>query len=641
MLAYERLERLFGLLCGNAPQPASRLATTLGVSTRTIRTDVSRLNDELAGHGAQVLTKWHEGYYIDVTDAAAFEEFSGELRHPDDASPLETAEGRMREAMRTLLFSDDYLSIEELASHVAVGENTIQGYLAQIRSTLEKYELECVTKRGVGLRVFGNEHDRRSCLLNEVLLADGPTNSRITKTEQAMLAPLDASAVHKMMSLEFQAAGIGISDLGLKRCVLGACVAALRIRQGHLVDPGITSQLSAELLELGESVSQRLEDELGEHFSASERTRMALMLATESDAEVTPIDTVALGAGIDAMLSLVAQDYGIDLRHDPTLRQNLMSHLALILKDKSRSSTRVNPMISTIRQSFPLAYEAAMTCAGDALRSCGLSLSEDEMGYIALHIGAAMERRHSTMRRRRRVALVCDSRPSAAEMLSVRMGMLFGQDIEIAWTGPLNKWLSLDADTMGSLDCAVSTTALPHCPVPSVTVGFDLPQADVKAVSRLLEGLNGRGGAEFSSLFDMSFFAVEDEPREKDELLAQMCAELHDAGMAEEDLLPLVLEREALADTSLNADLAIPHPIRPCCSHTGISVRVMRRPLAWSADHEAVRIVFLLFIKPGDVDRIEPLFNLLVKIADNASLRRAIIRAESFEEFREAISSAL
>ncbi len=641
MLAYERLERLFGLLCDSAPQPASRLAATLGVSTRTIRTDVSRLNDELMGHGAQVLTKWHEGYYVDVADEAAFEKFSGELRRPNGASPLETAEGRMREALRMLLFSDDYLSAEELASHVAVGENTIQGYLAQIRSLLEKYELECVSKRGVGLRVFGDEHNRRQCLLNEVLLADDPTNSRLTKAEQAMLTPLDVSAMHKMMSLEFQASGIGISDLGLKRCVLGAAVAALRIRQGHLVDPGITSQLPAEVLELAENVSQRLEDGLGDHFSASERTRMALMLATESDAEMTPIDTAALGAGIDTMLSLVAQDYGIDLRHDPTLRQNLLSHLALILKDKTLSSARVNPMLSTIRQSFPLAYEAAMTCAGDALRSCGLTLSEDEMGYIALHIGAAMERRHSSMRHRHRVALVCDSRPSAAEMLSVRMSMLFGQDIEIAWAGPLNQWLSLSADETGALDCAVSTTSLPHCPVPSVTVGFDLPQSDVKAVSRLLEGLNGQGAAKFSSLFDMSFFAVEDEPCERGELLAQMCKELRDAGMADDDLLPLVLEREALADTSLNPDLAIPHPIRPCCSHTGISVRVMRKPLAWSADHDAVRIVFLLFIKPGDVDRIEPLFNLLVKIADNANLRRSIIRANSFDEFREAISSAL
>ena len=641
MFAYERLEQLFSILRGAAPQPAVRLADTLGVSTRTIRTDVSRLNDELAGHGAQVLTKWHEGYYIEVEDGASFQAFVSKLRSPDGAGPLETAEGRMREVLRTLLFSDDYLAVEELASQVAVGENTIQGYLAQIRSILGRYGLECVSKRGVGLRVFGDEHDRRLCLLNEVLMADNPTNARLTKAERAILAPVDLDAVHKMMSLAFQEAGIGVSDLGLKRCVLGVCVAARRIRQGHLVDPEIVSQLPDELLRLGEDVGQRLEDSLGEHFSTSERTRITLMLATESDAEVAPIDTRALGEGIDAMLALVTQDYGIDLRHDPTLRQNLMSHLALIMKDKTLSSMRVNPMISTIRQSFPLAYEATMTCAGDALRACGLSLNEDEMGYIALHIGAAMERRHSSLRRKHHVALVCDSRPSAAEMLSVRMGMLFGQDIDITWAGPLNQWLALGADQIAGLDCAVSTTSLPYCPVPSVTVGFDLPQSDVKAVSRLLESLGGQGAAEVAALLDASFFAVEDEEREKDELLAQMCAELRDAGMSEEDLLPLVLEREAMADTSLNADLAIPHPIRPCCARTGISVRVMRKPLAWSDAHESVRIVFLLFIKPGDVEKIEPLFNLLVRIADDTGLRRAIMRVESFEEFREAVSGTL
>lgn len=641
MFAYERLERLFGLLRDAAPQPAARLSATLDVSTRTIRTDVSRLNDELAEHGAQVLSKWHEGYYIDIVDEKLFAQFLAQVKGPTGANPLETAEGRMREMLRALLLSDEYLSIDELAAKVAVGENTAQSYVSQIRSILEPYGLECVSKRGVGLRVFGDEHDRRLCLVNEVVLAGEPATSRITKAERAQLAPLDVDEVHRVLRLVFSEAKIGISDLGLKRCVLGACVAALRIGQGHLVDPAITAQLSQELLRLGDDASWALEKALGERLSAAERTRITLMLATESDAEVAPVDTRELGAGIDAMLALVAQDYGIDLRHDPALRQNLMSHLALIIKNRSLSAMRANPMISTIRQSFPLAYEAAMTCASEALRERGLTLNEDEMGYIALHIGASMERRRSSLRRRNRVALVCDSRPSAAEMLSVRMTMLFGQDIEITWTGSLNQWMCLNEDQLKELDCVVSTTTLPACAIPCATVGFDLPQADVKAVSRLLENLCGRGLTEFSSLFDVSFFAVEEDERSKEGLLAQMCAELHDAGMADADLLPLVLEREALADTSLSADLAIPHPIRPCCAHTGISVRVMKKPLAWNAAHDAVRIVFLLFIKPGDVEKIEPLFNLLVTIADNPDLRRAIIRTDSFDEFRRTISPAL
>lgn len=636
MFENDRLDRLFETLRGTAPLPSKHLAQALGVSERTLRNDISKLNNKLATCGAQISTKWHEGYYLEVLDNSAFDAFLTSTQCASSGPVLDTTDDRIRLMLTTLLLARGSESVSELARTITVGAATIQSYLARVRAILSPYGLECIVRRNEGLQVYGSEQGRRDCLLNEVALGGEDVSSRLTTRDRQLVSPVDADKVLDIVRRGCARLGVGISDWGLKRSTMALCIATARIKSGHLVEQGPYQSLTPMLMHLIQVICQELEGSEQILMPECERTRAALILTRESDADIEPINEEALGRNIDRILEAIMQDYGIDLRADDLLRMNLTSHLAIIIKNHRLDVSRRNPILNTIKSSFPLAFEATTASVNEAIDNGSIPLNEDEMGYIALHVGAAMERSKPSQRTPSQLALICDARPSATEMLAARVSTLFGSAVEIAWQGSLNQFQMLSEQRMADFDCAVSTVSLNEA-LPYVLVDFSLPPRDVQALSRLLEGMDGMRDFDLSSLFDRRLFGIEENPVGKDELLASMCRELVDAGISDEEVLALVMQREGFSSTSLSADFAIPHPMRPCSTRTGVAVRILRHPTRWSDMADAVRIVFLLFIRPGDIANIEPLFNALVKLSESAPARRRMANVADSDEFLDVV----
>lgn len=115
MFENDRLDRLFETLRGTAPLPSKHLAQALGVSERTLRNDISKLNNKLATCGAQISTKWHEGYYLEVLDNSAFDAFLTSTQCASSGPVLDTTDDRIRLMLTTLLLARGSESVSELA----------------------------------------------------------------------------------------------------------------------------------------------------------------------------------------------------------------------------------------------------------------------------------------------------------------------------------------------------------------------------------------------------------------------------------------------------------------------------------------------------------------------------------------------
>lgn len=70
-LPYPRLNVIFEALRYEA-LPQQELAQRCDISTRTIRTDISALNDILASYGAQIQHQRGKGYHFDIYDETRF-----------------------------------------------------------------------------------------------------------------------------------------------------------------------------------------------------------------------------------------------------------------------------------------------------------------------------------------------------------------------------------------------------------------------------------------------------------------------------------------------------------------------------------------------------------------------------------------
>jgi transcriptional antiterminator len=67
----QRLAQLFDLL-QNETLPQDELARRFDVSTRTVRTDITTLNELLADHGVRLVLNRGEGYQLKVDDEALY-----------------------------------------------------------------------------------------------------------------------------------------------------------------------------------------------------------------------------------------------------------------------------------------------------------------------------------------------------------------------------------------------------------------------------------------------------------------------------------------------------------------------------------------------------------------------------------------
>ena len=69
MINNTRQQKIINILISkNKIVKGEQLCTTIGVSSRTIRSDIKKLSDTLKNHGAVILSEKGKGYSIEVTN---------------------------------------------------------------------------------------------------------------------------------------------------------------------------------------------------------------------------------------------------------------------------------------------------------------------------------------------------------------------------------------------------------------------------------------------------------------------------------------------------------------------------------------------------------------------------------------------
>lgn len=657
MFNFARLENEFQLIRNSPYTPASKLSTLYDVTERTIRSDIAAINQALEHHGAAVLLRRKAGYYLDITDSAAFAAFEGQVK-PIKPAPLDltTASNRMRVVIKALLDSDDYIRHADIAAIALVGESTIQSYIRQIKVIFNRYDIECVTHRSRGVRAYGSERDKRTCYFSEVVT--GGEDSRLSgfsQDDRKLFTEIDLDELERATIEALSEEGLVATDLGLTNLVLNIALLIKRESEGHVIETRWIAHIPEDAAAVVNTIADRIEVEGMTQLPDSERDWLYLQLLTYTDLGTSSIDVKQLNGLIDQLLECIHDNYGFDFQSDYLLRTGLIEHLKSTFK-RTDDADRAwqNPLTSTIKRSFPLAFEISLASTNEMFAHVPLTLSEGDISYIALHIGAAIERTRSALYKKQRAIIVCDAGRAALGVLAARINTLFADRIEEVSSMSKQGFLLLSPQDLADIDLIITTTTLIESSIASITVDFRLLDDDIKSISHWLETSNVWHAKYLDKYFKASTFEIIDGPVSKREVLERMCAGLVDDGIAEDNLLDLVLERECISATSISERMAIPHPIRPCSQETRIAVAMLRHPVNWSEGVEKddqhsgragndepcrVRLVFLLSMKPQSAAEISKLYDVLTNVANDEETQSKLIQSQSFAEFMRALGA--
>lgn len=633
MFSSSRLEEIFIQISKNEFTTIKELTNSFHVTDRTIRTDIQAINLEIAKYECEILLKRKSGYYLMSYNKDKFKELQNQIEKQTNVLTFNSLDDRIKYILQKLLYSQDYVILDDLANEVFVSRNTLQNYIKPIKETLETYNLIYVSKPNLGVKVFGNEKDKRECLLNEILCKDTPTYIiGFTKEEQMLFRDIDLFEIQTLVNQLLNKHDIHASDYDRKNLIMHCALMISRVKTEHYIPFDVQFPIQDDIYELIEQLCIQLENKFDIQITSGEKQYIYLHIASNTHMNIYSVNTVKLQNQITKLLEVIYEEYNFDLRQDAILKKDLFNHFSSILSSKNIYMNKKNPLLNTIKTNFPLPFEITLTSTAKVFSE---ALTEDEIGYISLHIGAAIERCFTSMYQKKRVVLVCGSGIATTRMLEARLQTFFNSKIVIVNKISYAEFMHYD---FANIDFVISTIPIQSDNIPVEIVDFTLKNTDIEKISKRLSHMDKKANF-VTKFFDKQLFLHKSNAVTKEDVLKELAHLLENQNIVSDTFIHSVLKRESIACTNLNDIFAIPHPMEACSNETKVAVAILDQSVEWNDKHEEVQIIFMISIKQGEQKQFEHLYDLFIEIVGNTKLQQDIVHSNSFEEFLYTIST--
>jgi len=590
--------------------PASEIAEHLGVSTRTVRSYVTAV--KLAAAPLDVILSSPDGYRL---NRDAHREFAARGRGEE---PVDTPRDRITFLITRLTHAGVELDVHELAASLFVSSSTIEADLGQVRALAREAGLQLV-RDGDHVRLEGPDAGHRR--LASRLFSDEQAHGLVDlRRVQESFGIDDLSGFKTDVIAVLVAQGYSVNEFGLDRVLVHTAIAVERSRGSTIAD-GAAEPVDPIAAGLDRLVVERF----GTRLPAGELTALTTLLTTRAGTRAIVAGAASEHLGVlRRIIDHAQEEFLVDLDDDAFLAR-LGAHVGNLVVRAREGVANPNPLARTIKSSYPLTYELAVFVAAEIQREFSIAIGEDEIAYIALHIGSHLERR-ATRGERLRTVLVSPGYHDIADLLERRILAALAGDvvIERVLTRTDVDPASLEADLV------ISTVPWSERPGDVVIVQPIPTEADLDAVrgaiSRIRRQHRRRAITdELLLYFDDALFFRDPPARDAEAVIRLLGERMRERGIIDEDYLAGVLERERISSTAFTKWLAVPHALTMTATRTSIAIALFENPISWGEG--TVQVVALVAFSAKDRASFQTVFEQFVEVFSERTDVRRLLRA--------------
>ncbi|ASB86854.1 BglG family transcription antiterminator [Bacillus sonorensis] len=627
------------LMTAESPLTSTYLANGLNVTSRTIRSDVKELDYLLSKNGASITSIRGAGYRLSIHHNHLFRQFLQNTFQEELSNPVFPNE-RILYLLKRLLLTDGYLKLEDLADEMFISKSTVQNDMRDVRKRLKPYGIELEIKPNYGFKLRGDEVKLRYCMA-EHIFPKRESEMDILNTRISILPKEELGMIRQTILERISEDEISLSDIGLNNLLIHIAIACKRIRNGKHVSffsEDIKEIMNHKEYEVSRSIVRTLKEKLKVAFPEKETAYIAIHLMGAKRTAMAKIPSDKMEGFIDEetdrltdlVMETIDEKFRLGIKNDKELKIGLCLHLKPALNRCRYGMNIRNPMLDAIKANYPLAFEAGIQAGEVIKKETGFDIQESEVGYLALHIGAALERRKMKTPSKRCI-IVCASGAGSAMLLQDRLRSRFGSKLEIIGTVDYYK---LNQMPLHALDFVISTIPLPDgLPIPVVKVNAILGGADLTKIEHVLTA-----DTELAARYTRrQLVFLQEHFQSKEEVLRFLCHQVTALGLADEGLEASVLEREAVAPTCFGNLVAIPHPMTPQTDTTFWAVCTLQKPIEW--EDKRVQFICLLCVEKDNTSNLQGMYKLLGNVLDNRSIVRELLKCKTYEEFMAVFRS--
>jgi transcriptional antiterminator len=621
----QRLAQLFSLL-QNETLPQDELAQRLSVSTRTVRADITALNSLLIPYGAQFVLTRGSGYQLVIDDPSRYQTL-------EDATPKPQAiprSGQDRIAFLLVRFLTSAFSVklEDLADEWFISRATLQSDMVDVRERFARYQLTLETRPRHGMKLFGSEVSIRACLTDLLweLSQQGALNPLIREEtfDASVLAQLEAGLQDILTRHQ-----VRLTDAGERFICLYGAVVTRRVSEGFPLVDFRAEDVAQNVRDVAHDVAGELQRLAGKPFSAAEEEWLCVHIAARQVQDVDP-GTISADddeALVNYILRYINQQYNYNLLEDAQLHADLLTHIKTMITRVRYQIMIPNPLLDNIKQHYPMAWDMTLAAVSSWGKYTPYAISENEIGFLVLHIGVGLERHYNIgYQRQPKVLLVCDAGNAMARMIEAILQRKYPQ-VEVVSTLSQREYEQLEVITE---DFVISTARISEKDKPIVTIAPFPTDYQLDQIGKLVLVDRTRPFM-LNKYFDEAHFRVIDASMDQQTLFAELCQQLESEGFVDAEFYDSVVEREAIVSTMLGDGIALPHALGLLAKKTVVYTVIAPDGIVWG--DETAHIIFLLAISKSEYEEAMAIYDIFVTFLRERAMTR-LAATRSFDEFK-------
>lgn len=616
---------------------ANQLSVKTDISVRSIKNYVAEVN----AFEPYTIISSQNGYKLDKIKAATYIQKS-------ESRISQGSKERVNHLITRLIKSKNVLNMYDLSDELYVSLSTIKSDLSKIRNRISPYNLNLVHSSD-NLQITGLEKNKRKMLSN-LLYAESNDSFMNIEAIQNAFSNIDIYFIKSIIESTFNDFHIFINDFSMISLILHIAIAVERIKNNsdNIIRLSEVNLIHPHAFQVARILSKKLEDKFLINYKINETEDLALLIAscsTTLDYRTISLNNLESLLGketyklVKNLIDEVNAYYYIYLNDEDFIIRFALHIKNLLVRAKNNLYSK-NPLTNNIKKSCPLLYETAVVLAKHIYENTKISINDDEIAYIAFHLGGAIETQKS-LEDRINCVLYCPTYYDTDIKLTDSLTRNFHQQINIKNIVTSED----DLKHLTSIDLILSTVpvSLHTIKFPVLNISLFLNQKDISAIFLKIESLKNEKKrfnflTHLHKIMNPTLFRKNIYFPNENDAIEFMVSTLIKEGYVNHSFMDEIKDRERMSSTAFN-NLAIPHSMKMNAIKTGMFVIINEKPTQWG--NNQVNLILMLSINRNDRNLFNEVFENLTMILTEPDAIKKVIESETYEEFIQVLIDCL
>lgn len=520
-----------------------------------------------------------------------------------------------------LIESKDYVSAETIAQNLYLSNSTVIREINKLEEFFKRYYIAIERQPKKGIRLYGEEKNLRIAkaeILKKLLNPKRPI--QFDYSIQEFFPTLDIGYIEMLIAELENRFSINFSDISKAGIIIHTAISIIRIMDNKFIKmpkEQLMQLKSHSEWEIAEYYVENLSKHFGIELSEDECGYIVIHLlaanlnnkvfvTTEGNSEICKLDPKTYSFMCNILIDMsIKYDFPFD--NDEKLKGTLFLHIKPMINRLSNHISLNNPYLSEIKKSNTYSYEMATYLGNCLADKYHVEISDDEIGYLAMHIGASLERYLYNNAVKKNVIIVCASGLGTSQFLKERVKKEFPNfnviDVISVYELEHNYY---------DCDFILSTVHISGLYKDAIYVSPVLSNEEVEKVNHYVKCTSNKVFSDFLSE-KISLFQVQANDSNKYGIIRTLGKLLYENGYVDKDFTESAIKREKLSSTAIGNSIAIPHAYQGHVLKQGIAFLQLRKPIMWG--DEKVQLVFLLSIDMRSESHFTRLFEEISSIS--------------------------